>query len=205
MITFILIATVTFLFTLGCGVVIWFAFHTRRLARSAEATTQTIKAEDLAFRLRYITLPIAILLLAVILAAYFYHQLPAQVAYHFTLGGSPDKWISREMTMVWALVPQLCLALLAVAIVWGTTKSDITRQTEGAGIKSKTILSFMGNIIGLPQFIIGFAMLDIFSYNSYGTHIMPVWIFTLTAIGLGGIILGIFFILAIRRVWRAAP
>jgi hypothetical protein len=60
----------------------------------------------------------------------------------------------------------------------------------------------MGNMIGLPQLIICFAMLDIFSYNAYGIHIMPVWIFALLVIGLGLIPLGMFFIQAIRRVVR---
>ncbi len=61
----------------------------------------------------------------------------------------------------------------------------------------------MGNMIALPQIILCFAMLDIFSYNSYQVHIMPLWVFALITMGLGGIILGIFFIRAIRRAWGA--
>ena len=177
MITLILILTVVFLLGLGCGAVIWFAFHIRRLAQCVETTSKTSQAERLSFRWSYIILPIAILLVAIILAAFFYHQLPAEVAYHFKLDGSPDKWLSRAMIMVWTLIPQFLLALLAGATVWGITKLGIlSRQTEG-NLRPERILSLMGNMIGLPQFIICFAMLDIFSYNSYGTHIMPLWIF----------------------------
>ena len=61
----------------------------------------------------------------------------------------------------------------------------------------------MGNMVALPQIILCFAMLDIFSYNSYQMHIMPLWVFALIIMGLGGIILGIFFIRAIRRGWGA--
>ncbi len=148
-------------------------------------------------------LPVAILILSIILAAYFYRLLPAEVAYHFNPDSSPDRWTSREMIMVWLLTLQLCLALLAGAIVWGITKLGIQSQQSKGSLRLERILALMGNIIGLPQLIIGFAMLDIFSYNAYQTHIMPIWIFALIVMGLASIILGIFFILAIRRVWGA--
>ena len=203
MFTLILILTVIFLVTLGGGVVIWFIFNTRRLAQSVETASKSGHGERIPLRWSYIILPVVILFLAIILAAYFYLQLPAEVAYHFKLDGSPDRWMSREAILLWMLTPQLGLALLATAIVWGIAKWGIL-STDGT-LRPERILSLMGNIIGLPQFIIGFAMLDIFSYNSYGTHIMPIWILALTIVGLGSIILGIFFILAIRRGWRASP
>ncbi len=145
-------------------------------------------------------LPAAILLLSVILAAYFYHQLPNDVAYHFKLDGSPDRWFSREITIVWMLAPQLLLTLLAGAITLGITKlSSLPRQIESVRIKPERLLSLMGNMIALPQIILCFAMLDIFSYNSYQIHIMPLWVFALIIMGLGAIALSLFFILAIRR------
>ena len=160
--------------------------------------------ETLPFRWSYIILPVAILFLSIILTAYFYHQLTAEVAYHFRLDGSPDKWLSREMIIIWLIVPQLFLALLAGALTWGITKLGIlSRQPENTWVKSERILSLMGNIIGLPQLVLCFAMLDIFSYNSYGMHIIPLWILALIIIGLGSIIPAIFFILAIRQVRRA--
>ena len=60
----------------------------------------------------------------------------------------------------------------------------------------------MGNMVALPQIILSFAMLDIFSYNAYQTRIMPLWIFALIVMVLGGIVLGVFFFSVIRRVWR---
>ncbi len=59
----------------------------------------------------------------------------------------------------------------------------------------------MGNMIALPQIILGFAMLRIFIYNSYQIQIMPLWTFALIIMVLGGIILGIFFIRAIKQAW----
>jgi len=200
MMTLILISVAIFLFALGGGVGIWFVFHTRRLAQGAK----TEKAARLPFRWRYIILPVTILLLSIILAAAFYHQLPTEVAYHFKLDGSPDRWLSREVIMAWVLLPQLCLALLAGAIVRGVIKLGILSQQNKGNLRPEGLLSLVGNIVGLPQFIICFAMLDIFSYNSYQTHIMPLWLFILTIMGLGGIILGVFFILLIRRAWGLA-
>ena len=194
----ILVLIVILLVGLGCGVALWFAL---RYGRSAK---EIIAAEALTFHWSYIILPLVILSLSIILTGYFYHQLPTEVAYHFKLDGSPDRWLSREMITVWLLVPQLLLTLVAGAITWGVTKLGIlSGQPEGTWIKPEGILSVMGNMVALPQIILCFAMLDIFSYNSYQIHIMPLWVFALIIIGLGGIILGIFFILVIRRAWRA--
>ena len=161
---------------------------------------ETVSRKSISFRWKYILLPAAILLLALILTGYFYRLLPGEVAYHFK-DGLPDKWMSRGAIIAWMLTPQFFLTLLAGATVWGIAKlSSHFQQTASGWIER--MLSLMGNMIALPQIILGFAMLDIFSYNAYQIHLMPLWIFALVVMGLGGIILGIFFIQAIRRVWR---
>ena len=148
----------------------------------------------------YVILPVTVLLLSIIIVACFYHLLSSEIAYHFK-NGSPDKWLSRGGIIAWMLIPQFFFTLLAVTIVWGTTKlSARFRQPENTAIKK--VLSLMGNMVALPQIILSFAMLDIFSYNAYQIHIMPLWVFALIVMGAGGIILGIFFVLAIRRVWQ---
>jgi uncharacterized membrane protein len=170
------------------------------LTQDEKMTKATVKAKGLSFRWRYIILPVAIFLLSIIFAAYFYHPLPSEVAYHFKLDGTPDRWFSRGMIIVWALMPQLFFTLLAGAIVWGITKLGIlSKQTQSGRIKPERILSLMGNIVALPQLIICFAMLDIFSYNSYQTHIMPMWIFLVIILGLATIVLGILLILIFSR------
>ena len=189
----ILILIIILLLGLGSGAALRFVLRHRQPAKE-------ITAETLPFRWNYTILPLAILSLAIILTAYFYYQLPAEVAYHFKLDGSPDRWLSRELIAIWLLVPQLLLTLMAGAVIWGITKLGILpTQPESAGIKPEVLLSLMGNMVALPQIILCFAMLDIFSYNAYQMHIMPLWVFALIIMGLGAIILGIFFILAIRR------
>lgn len=176
------------------------------ITESKGPARDTISKQTVPFHLRYIILPVAILLLSIILTAYFYHLLPGEVAYHFK-DGSPDKWMSRGAIIAWMLIPQLLFALLAGAIVWGTTKLSARFQQTASRWVEK-ILSLMGNMIALPQILLGFAMLYIFSYNSYQIHLMPFWLFALIVMGLGGIILGIFFALTIRGVLgtaRAVP
>ena len=190
--TWVLIGIGVLLVGLGCGAGAWFIFWRRLAVKDRGLTKQTSAGETLAFRWSYIILPLAILLLSIILSAYFYHLLPAETAYHFKLDGTPDRWLSREMIMVWGLTPQLCLTLLAGGISWGITKLGIlSRQTESTVIKPERILSLMGNMMALPQLIVCFAMLDIFSYNSYQAHIMPMWIFLLIILGLATIGLGL--------------
>ena len=167
-----------------------------------EPSKETTSRQSITFRWTYIILPIAILFLCIILAGYFYHLLPGEVAYHFQ-DDSPNKWMSRGAIIAWMLTPQLLLSLLAGAIVWGTIRlSAHFRQAVNTGVEK--MISLMGNMVALPQIILGFAMLDIFSYNSYQIHLMPLWIFALIVMGLGGIILGIFFILAIQGVLGTA-
>ena len=154
----------------------------------------------MSFRWKYIILPVTILFLSIILTAYFYHLLPVAVAYHFE-DGSPDKWMGRGATIAWMLIPQFLFALMAVLIVWGTTKlSTRFHQVDNAAVER--VLPLMGNMVALPQIILSFAMLDIFSYNAYQTHIMPLWVFAVIAMVLGGIVLGVFFFSVVRRVWR---
>lgn len=157
----------------------------------------------LPFRWRYILLPLVILCLSILLSAYFYRLLPTDVAYHFESDGSADRWLSREIIIAWTLAPQIILTLVAGGLTWGITKlSNLFGQAESTRIKSEGVLLLMGNMIALPQVILCFAILDIFSYNSYQIHIMPVWLFALIIMVLGGIILGILFIRIIRQTLR---
>jgi len=151
----------------------------------------------------YIISPAVILFLSILLAIYFYYHLPAEVALNFRGDSHSDQWLSREITIVLFLVPQFLLTLLAIAITWGVAKlSTMLSQESNIQTKQKRILVLMGNIFVLPQLILCFAMIDIFSYNSYQIHIMPMWIFLLIAMGLATIILGLFLALAMSTARR---
>jgi len=165
-----------------------------------KSTGEITSKAPLSFHWRYITLPVVILLLSAITTAYFYHLLPVEVAYYFK-DGAPEKWMSRGAIIAWTLTPQFILVLLATAIIWimikiGTRFPQIERNWV------QRILSIMGNMFVLPQIILGFAMLNIFSYNLYQIHLMPLWLFALIVMVLGGIILGVFFTRVIRQILR---
>jgi uncharacterized membrane protein len=190
----ILVLIIVLLVGLGAGGIAWFIFRSRRSVK--HTTAEAI----LVFRRRYIILPVVIFLLSIALTAYFYRLLPAEVAYNFDLGGLPDRWTGRVTVIFWMLLPQFILTLMAIAITWGMIRLGIPyQQTSGNRIKPERILSIMGNMVGLPQIILCFALVNIFSYNSYQVHIMPLWIFALIIMGLGAILLSICFFLAIRR------
>ena len=98
-------------------------------------------------------------------------------------------------------MPQFILAMAAAAIVWGVIKlSKRFGQSEGKWIKPGKVFSLMGNMLALPQIILSFAMLDIFIYNIYQTHFIPLWMFALIVMVLGGVYLAVFFIQTLRRV-----
>jgi len=199
MIVPILILAIIFLLGLGCGAAIWFVFKRRLEAKSKKPAKETA-TQTLSFRWNYIILPLVFVSLSIILSAYFYHLLPTEVAYHFKLDGTPDKWLSREGIIIWVLIPQLLLTLLAGGIIWGLTKlGNLFGQTEGTWIKPERILSLMGNMVALPQLIVFFAMLDIFSYNSYQIHLMPMWIFLLITLGLATVALMVFLAFIVFR------
>jgi len=151
----------------------------------------------ISFRWRYIALPVFFLLLAVGLTIYFYPKLPGEVAYHFR-DSLPDRWTGRGAATAWLLVPQFLLTGLGVAIVMGVIRLG-SRFQSTTGKRSETLLLLMGNMVALPQIVLAFAMLTIFSYNSYGLYLMPLWLFAIIVMGLGGIVLGALFFLAIQQ------
>jgi uncharacterized membrane protein len=160
-------------------------------------------SDRLSFRWSYIIAPAVVFLFSLILFAFFYHLLPADVAVHFDMDGSPDNWLSPPVTGVTLLAPQLLFVLMAVGIAWGTTR--LGRRfgwAEGGGIGVGRVVSFIGNILALPQLVILFAMLDILSYNSYQTHILPMWLFLIVVLGLmtaGLAVVGVVFYLKVRK------
>jgi uncharacterized membrane protein len=163
----------------------------------AESANEKTPEKNIAFRWTYIMLPVAILLLSIILAACFYHLLPSEVAYHFE-DGTPDSWMSRSAMIAWLIIPQFILVFIGGAISGGTTILS-TRFLPEENTPLSKVLSIMGNMVALPQIILTFAMLDIFLYNAYRVHLIPLWAFALIVILLGSIILGIFFIQALRQ------
>ncbi len=170
----------------------------RKTSEDKEIARETAPAGDLTYRWKYIMLPLAVLALSIALAAYFYHLLPAEVAFRFNADGLPENWLSRQAVTGLMLGAQLLLVLLAGAITLGIVKlSRSLEQVDRA--RAERVVLAMGNMVAPPQIVLSFVMVDIFSYNIYGSHLMPIWLFGLIIMAIGGIALTLFFISAIRR------
>jgi uncharacterized membrane protein len=159
--------------------------------------------DRLSFRWSYIIAPVVMFLISLILCVYFFHLLPAEVAVRFDVEGAPEMWLGRGATMLWMILPQLLLVLVAWGIAWGATRLD-TRWgwARGGGARAGRMVSLMGNVVALPQLIILFAILDILSYNAFQTHILPMWIFLIVILGLATIALLVLAVIIVLRARR---
>jgi len=193
----VIIVSLVFIIGLALGAVAIWYFLRRRQTTEVKKPDNKKSAKGLTFQWKYILLPVAILLISIILALIFYPQLTEEVAYRFNADGSAKSWLSCEMIAVFMLLPQFLLTLTTSAMIWGLTKINLT-FVQGERIKPEKILMLMGNMIALPQIVLTFVMLDVFSYNIYESHLMPIWLFALIIMLIGGIILTIFFIRAIK-------
>lgn len=164
---------------------------------------ETPRKSGMRFRWRYILLPLLLLIVSLGLVAVFYGKVPDEIAYRFAGDGSPDRWSARGTVTFWLLLPQVVFTLMSAGIVWAALGLIRRYDLEGTALISpESIVFLMANMVALPQIIFCFALLDIFSYNSYQIRLMPLWVFTLIVLGTGGIIIGIFFLRAIRVLWR---
>ena len=210
--TLLLVIGFVLLLGLGGSVVVFLMLRASRAATKQrpqgapeaaphEAPKQPIPPPDgPRFRWRMTALPIIVLVLSVALVAYFGRLLADDVARHFTSDGTPDKWTSRGTILLWTLLPQALLTLLALGITWGGSRLDsVFQHARSTGLPAERILAVMGNMVALPQAILLFAVADMFSYNSYQTHLFPVWVFALVVMTVGAVILGAFFANFIRQ------
>ena len=205
MIILLVILVVTFIFILGAGWVFLQTFSPKTTASQTKPDEQRYAAEKSGSKTGVRWSYFVLLLLSVIITIYFYGKLPDNVAYGFSADGSASAWLGRNRIVLWAVVPQLLLTLLAMVITYGTTKiSDLFNQASDASIKLDTVLMVMSNMVVIPQLILMIAMLRIFSYNSFQTHIGFAWWVSLAIIIAGIVLLSIFFVRALRKMGNQA-
>ena len=162
---------------------------------------QTVR--KIKFRWKLIAFPAAILVISIILAAVFYGRLPESVGWTFQDDGSPDRWTGKGALVFWIIGLQVFFLLAAAGIIRGITSIyNKYADSDSGPMNSGIMIGIMGNMLVVPQVIIFFAMIDIFSYNSYQTHFLPLWLNALIVLLTGGVILGIFFLRAGLQAWR---
>jgi heme/copper-type cytochrome/quinol oxidase subunit 2 len=151
-------------------------------------------------RFSYFMLPVIILLLSVVAVIFFYPKLPETVNLRPDSGDAAN--ISRFVAVLWAIIPQMLMALIAMVITYGTTKiRALFAQESETGVKQlENILLVMSNMVIIPQLILLVAMLNIFSYNSFQTNISFVWWISLAVIFIGIAFLSVFFVRTIQKM-----
>ena len=160
----------------------------------------------LSFHWGYIAFPLAVLLISVVLTLFFYGKLdPVQLAYRFKADGSPGAYISREALLILMLGVQALLVLMAGLLTWGIGRLRVFTRVDPSEfwVSPALVLGFMGNIFGIPQLILSFALLDIFTYNAYQLHLVPLWLFAVVVIVLGAIGIGLLAVPVLLRGMRA--
>ena len=203
MIILLVILVVTFIFILGAGLVFLQMFSPKKPASQTKPDQPPHPAVKSAkkpeIRWSYFTLPIALLLISIVITIYFYGKLPDAVVWH--LNSSNSATISNSQIVLWSIVPQLLLTLLAIVITYGATKiNDLFNQAADSSIKLDTVLMVMSNMVVIPQLVLIIAMLRIFSYNAFGTQISFIWWVSLAIILAGVVFLSIFFVNLIRKL-----
>ena len=203
--TVILIVSLVVLLTvIGAGAA-WFLARSTSGAR-LKPPAAPAEVPPPAFGWRSIAAPITILALTLVLVGFFYRLLPeTEVAYHFLRDGSPDAWLSRGAIVLWATLPQVFLTAVAAGVALGIGKlSAYFKVTESTGLRFDGVVRLVGNMVALPQALLFVAMLDVFSYNSYEVHILPLWVLALIVLTVGSIILAVFFMKTVRQLWGAS-
>jgi uncharacterized membrane protein len=196
-----LIFALIFLIVVGLGALLVFVWKQRPVSSSRPVRKEKARTgARLPFRPSYVLLPAVMLVLSLIVGAVFYSRLPEEVSFQFNSDGSTSGWVSRGIIMLWSILPQFLLVILAVAFTWGVTRiSALFQQPERRAIAPEKVLLIMGNMVVLPQLVLFIAILDIFSYNAYKIHLLPLWATAAVVMVAGGIVLGILFVRAFQR------
>jgi uncharacterized membrane protein len=157
----------------------------------------TAPLKTASFRWTYVVFPLAVLLIAIVLAAVCYGRLPQDTAYRFS-GGAPVNWTGRSSVLGWALGLQAVFVLLALGIT--LLISEAARRMNLADTPlNRRLFGIIGNVVALPQVIIAYAMLDVFLYNIYGKTLPSLLAFALLVMLGGGVVLAVFLARAFRE------
>jgi hypothetical protein len=154
------------------------------------------------FRLGFIALPLALLVVAIVLAAAFYSRLPDPVAYRFQTA-SPDTFVSRGAMLAWLVVPHAFFTFMSWALISTILLSSKYWAEEGSFIAR--VLPLMGNMTAVAQIVFVLAAVQIFVYNTSGALLAPFWPAAVAVLVAGGVVLFVLFMNIFRESRRRHP
>ncbi|MDD2251533.1 MAG: hypothetical protein PHQ10_01010 [Dehalococcoidales bacterium] len=124
----------------------------------------------------------------------FMPLLSAEPAFRFNSAGEPASFAGASLIIVASILVQLLFVGTAWFIGKGI-KNFINRldMPQSSGLQAQKVISVAANMIALPQLIAAYISFDIFIYDVYNRHLIPVWIFAIITMVIGGIFLCVRF------------
>jgi uncharacterized membrane protein len=159
-----------------------------------ENRQQNATPEPLKFRLKFIGLPLAVLLLTAAIGAFFYGGLPDEVFYRFDTAGEPSGDATAKSSLVMLMIG---IQAVLVIVAWLATRSvgnvQLFRDNVGNFWFSPTrLLTLMGNMPAIIQLILAYVLVDAVYYAGNAGHLMPLWLFALVVLVAGGVLILIY-------------
>jgi uncharacterized membrane protein len=155
------------------------------------------------FRWGYVLLPLLMLVFSIVLIVVFYGRLPFPLAFHFDDAGAPDAFAIPGLFVFWVLFLQVILTFGAILVTRAVSWLSRCFLTSGnIVINPRRILALTGNMVAIPQIIILYAILNIIIFNVYQVRIQPsILLFSLIVLMLGAVILTVFLVQDVKKVW----
>ncbi|MEN8614372.1 hypothetical protein ABFB09_03670 [Dehalogenimonas sp. THU2] len=159
-----------------------------------QVSQQTANPDPLKFRLSFIALPLAVLLLTATVAAVFYGRLPDELYYRFDLSGVPSGSLTAKSSLVMMLLGiQAVLTTVACFATLSISRVQLFRDNKDSfWFNPARLLTLMGNMPALIQLIMAYVLIDSIVYALESSHLMPLWLFSLITLVIGGILIIIF-------------
>jgi len=151
------------------------------------------------FTFSNVALSAGIALVSLVITLVFLPQLPEELAFRFSAGGTPVSYAPANTVMFFSLF----LQAFFLGLGWATGKLVFkmflaARPSPAAMPKGKSLATLCANMVALPQVILAFLTSDAFSYNVSGVHLMPAWLFIVIAMLAGGVIIAGYFVKIMR-------
>lgn len=150
--------------------------------------------DPLKFRLGFILFPLICLLTVIAMSAVFYGQLPDTVYYRFNMDGDPSgSPLAKGSFLILMIGLQALLTFIAYFTTSAIGNIQTIRDNVDKFLFSPTrLLKLIGNMPAIIQVILAYLFVDAIVYSKQTDHIMPLWVFAIGTLVIGGIIVLIY-------------
>lgn len=157
---------------------------------SAAPVSVTTQAGKPGFGYSRIVFPLIVLAASMVLALIFLPQVTGELAFRFTANGNPLNSANRYLVTGFLIGAQVLLVAggwLNGYFIYRVGASHGTTSLSGVKAAKTAVLS--ANMVALPQVILAFVLVYVYSFNVSGVHLMPVWLFVVLAMVTGSMII----------------